>query len=1106
MRLQRGLPMIIRALALVLGCLLFPAAAPDAAAQFDAATVLGEVRDASGGVVPGATVTLRNVQTGITATAVTDGEGAYQFLNVRIGAYTVRAELQGFSVAIADQFTVTVNARQRVDLTMKVGDIGETVVVTGAAKLLESESSDRGQVISQEQIVNLPLNGRNYADLALLSPGVRKSSISDSRDASFNVNGLRSSLNNFILDGVDNNSYGTSNQGFSNQVVQVSPDAVEEFKVQTNNFSAEFGRAGGAVINATFRSGTNQFRGTVWEFNRNTALNATGFFKPSSGVKPTLNRNQFGGVFGGPIVRDRTFFFANYEGFRQVQRTVTFASVPTMAQRQGVMGKPVANPITGAVYADGVIPQSAITPFAQKVLAGLPAPTRAGISNNFDSLPRRQDYNDKFDVKVDHKISNAMTGFVRFSHRKMDNFEPPPIPGETSSPSNAYVEVLNQQTAAGITRTLGNNSLLEVRLGVSNTDAGKTALGTGSPGMLDAYGISGLPDDAVFAGGLTQQSVNGWTAWGRQSSNPQFQDPFVIDARVNYSWIAGTHTFKTGYEYQRINTDVDDVHPKYGSDTYDGQFSRLTAQQAAALGIAQPAADAPTFNLADFLVGARRTYELVNPFVFRLRQRMHFGYVQDDWRASQKLTVNLGLRYELGTPQWEEDNYLTNFDPATNTLLQATDGSVYDRALVNLDKNNFAPRVGVAYSLTPKTVIRSAYGISYVLFNRLGGENLLSFNGPHVVPIAITQQPSQGLCSASQAPTTCFRTTQMGYPQGLNVPANFNPINGRVNYIPPDTNTGNVQNWHVTVQREILPNLLVDVAYIGNRSRNLVILGDFNQARPNAVGENTALQARRPIQGYQFIQAAFDGGKADYQALQVKVERRYSRGLYLLNSFTWSRARDNASGHLETANGDNSRVNYRDIESDFGLSGYNQPLNNTTTVVWELPFGKDRRWANDMNAVLEGLAGGWRLTAINTMTSGLPVNLSYSPAAQFQVSGVPTYRPNLIGDVYGDTSSITSYFNNANVVVPTDPSQPFGNAPRNVARGPAVYLLDLGLHKQIGLGVGQSKLEFRVEAFNVLNKTNFGSPNANRSNANFGTITTLSTTPRQIQLGIKVYF
>lgn len=422
-------------------------------AQFDAATVLGRITDQSGATVPGATVTLTNLATAIHTVAISDASGAYQFLNVRVGRYRLEAELQGFAKAIAPEVTVTVNARQRVDLSLQVGGIGETVEVTGAIRRLESDSSDRGQVVMRAQIVNLPLNGRAYADLALLSPGVRSSSISSSRDASFNVNGMRSALNNFILDGVDNNSYGTSNQGFSNQVVQVTPDAVEEFKVQTNNFSAEFGRAGGAVINATFRSGTNQFHGTAWEFNRNTALNATGFFRPTTG-KPTLNRNQFGGVFGGPLMRNRAFFFANYEGFRQVQRAVTFSSLPTMAQRQGAMGKAIMNPLTGEVYADGVIPQSAITDFARKVLAGLPPPTRAGISNNFDTLPRRQDYNDKFDIKLDQQLRTGTSAFVRISHRKVDNFEPPPVPGEIGSPANAFVEVLNQQVAIGLTHTL----------------------------------------------------------------------------------------------------------------------------------------------------------------------------------------------------------------------------------------------------------------------------------------------------------------------------------------------------------------------------------------------------------------------------------------------------------------------------------------------------------------------------------------------------------------------------------------------------------------------------------------------------------------------------
>src|SRR6266540_1522011 len=443
-------------LGLLMAALLLPV---PAFAQFDTATVLGTVKDSSGAVVPGATVTLKNTATGISASAVSDSDGNYQFLNVRVGTYNLRAELQGFSAAEAKDVAVTVNARQRVDLTLAVGSLGETVEVQAASPLLETESSDRGQVIHKEQIVNLPLNGRNYADLALLSPGVRRSAISDSRDASFNVNGLRSAVNSFILDGVDNNSYGTSNQGFSNQVVQVSPDAVEEFKVQTNNFSAEFGRTGGAVINASMRSGTNAFHGTGWEFNRNTTLNAVGFFKPSSGVKPQFDRNQYGFVFGGPVMRNRTFFFGDYEGFRQTTKAVTFATIPTLAQRAGSLGKPIVNPFTGEVYADGVIPASAITPFARKVLAGLPNPTLPGVTNNFDSLPEATNKNDKFDVKIDHQFSSAMTAFGRVSHRKVNNFEPPPIPGETGSPSNNVLHVLNDQVAGGITYSPTTSSL-----------------------------------------------------------------------------------------------------------------------------------------------------------------------------------------------------------------------------------------------------------------------------------------------------------------------------------------------------------------------------------------------------------------------------------------------------------------------------------------------------------------------------------------------------------------------------------------------------------------------------------------------------------------------
>jgi hypothetical protein len=772
-----------------------------------------------------------------------------------------------------------------------------------------------------------------------------------------------------------------------------------------------------------------------------------------------------------------------------------FASIPTAAMRAGNLGKPIFNPLTGETYANGVIPDSAITPFAKKVLAGLPQPTRSGIANNFDSLPERTDFNDKFDVKVDNTFSSRMTAFARVSHRNLENFEPGPIPGDIGSPSNAFVHVKNTQVAGGFTYMPAVSSLLEFRLGWSRTKAGKEPPGVGSPNMLEAYGIPGLPTDTRFAGGLTEQGVTGWTTWGRQNSNPQFQDPTVFNPRINFSWVRGRQSFKTGYEYQAINTQIDDFNPKYGRDSYGSQFSRPSTQ----------AADPAVYNLADFMLGLRSSYSIITPFLANLRQRMHFGYIQDDIKVDQRLTVNVGLRYEYATPQYEKDNFLTNFDPSTNSLIQAKDGSIYDRALVNPDRNNFAPRIGAAWAADDKTVFRTGYGISYIHFNRLGGENLLSFNGPHIVGLNINQTINQPLCVGNQAPTTCFRTTQQGYPEGYTTPASYNPLNVRVNYIPKDTPTGNVQSWHASVQREILPNLLVDVGYVGNKSRDIMILADHNQARVNGPTENLSVQARRPIPNFSEIQVAFAGGKGDYHALQVKVERRYSRGLYLLNSFTWSRARDNASGHLETQNGDNSRVNFANIEGDYGISGYDQPFNNTTSFVWELPFGEGRRFGSSMGAIAEGFLGGWRLVGINTMTSGVPVNLSYTPTTQFSVGGAFTYRPNISGDVETEDGGTTNYLNRDNVTIPTDRSQPFGNAPRNAARGPSFRQFDLGLHKAFGLGRANTRLEARIEAFNLFNRTNFNSPNGNRSSNAFGSITSAQPA-RQIQLGVKLYF
>src|SRR5262249_50597625 len=622
-------------------------------AQFDTATVLGTVKDSNGAVIPGATVTLKNIDTGISVSAQTDAEGDFQFTNVRIGNYRVSSEKQGFSTAVAERVNVTVNARQRVDLAMQPGAVSESVVVTAGVALLETDSSVRGQVVQREQIVNLPLNGRSYANLALLTPGVRESSqngiTTAGREAAFNVNGLRNTVNNFLLDGVDNNAYGTSNQSFSSQVVQVSPDAIQEFKVKTNAYSAEFGRSGGAVINASYRSGTNQFHGSAWEFNRNTALNAVGFFKPVGGVKPPLIRNQFGFTFGGPIIKDHTFFFIDYEGFRQISKALVFSALPTLAQRNGVLAitdpsRPgmfldVVNPLTGKRYLGGAtpaqIPLSDMSSFARKVLADLPA-TNATGANNYQNLVPNRAYNDKFNIRLDHKFSDNLNAFARISHRKVNNFEGPNIPGPSGSNQNGLVNVLNQQLVGGATYIFHNASALEFRLGVSRIGAGKNPPLTGGPSMLQLYGITGLPDDPTITGGLTTQTITGFSQLGRQATNPQFQNPFDVNPRVNYTFSLGRHSLKTGYEYLAVNTDVQDTNPLMGLDTYSGQFTRPAG-----------AASNNLYNLVDFMFGLRSQYEFANLLVVNLRQRLHFAYLQDDFKVNSKLTLNLGVRYEF---------------------------------------------------------------------------------------------------------------------------------------------------------------------------------------------------------------------------------------------------------------------------------------------------------------------------------------------------------------------------------------------------------------------------------------------------------------------------
>lgn len=1069
-------------------------------AQFETAAVLGTVLDSQGAAVQNAHIELQNLGTGTSQDVVSSTDGTYQFLEVRVGRYRVIAEALGFKKSQTPEFQVNVGARQRVDVTLELGDVEQTVNVTAAATMLEPESSDRGQVINNEQVVDLPLNGRSSASLALLAPGVRLTYGLSKREASFNISGMRSSYNDFILDGIDNNAYGTSNQGLSNQVIQVAPDAVQEFSVITDNYSAEYGRVGGGVINASVRSGTNQLHGTVWEFLRNTDLNAVGYFKPTGGQKPVYIQNQFGAAAGGPIRKDKMFFFLDYEGWRRLQRALTIASVPTLSQRTGTFGIPIMNPYTGTIYSNGVIPQADMTAFGLTVFSQMPPPNLSGNTNNYSHLPPSTDNENKGDIRYDLYLTKNLTLFDRYSYNLYYQLAAPAIDGPSGQGAGIISRVMNWQNATGLTWVTGPKSLLEVRFGASLTEGMKTpATLDGVANMLQLYGIPGLPTAKSIIGGLNTQNITGYQSYGRDYTSPQWQNPFVINPKINFSKILGRHTLKLGYEYQSISTNINDFNPAYGQDIYGGQFSNPTPTKSNAV-----------YNLVDFLYGARSTYQLTNQADANLEQRMDFTYLQDDFKVSRTLTVNLGVRYEFATPQYEQNNRQANYDPSTNSLVYAANGSMAGRALVDPRYTGFAPRLGLAYSLTPKTVVRSGYGISYMQFERQGGDSYLAYNGPYVVNAQITQSPSQGLCTANSAPTSCFRPTMMGIPDGFVSPTNFSTVNTKTVYIQKDIRTPYVQNWHLTIQRELAKNVMLDLGYVGNHSVGLWVTGDLNQALPNKTGQNLPLKARRPNAQFDYIDSNFGVGFSNYHALQAKVEARSARGFTLLNSFTWSKAIDDAAGALELTNGDQQSINMFNPASSKGLSGSDQPFNNTTSVVWDMPFGNGRRIGANWNYALNGLLGDWSLSGINSATSGQTINLTYDPSSAFVATdgskNSAIYRPNVSGNpmMPKGQRTVTQYFNPNTVSVPTDVTQPYGNAGRNIGRSNTYQDLDLGTHKGFPLWSEGKFLEFRGEIFNALNRTNLSPASGDRS-SKFGTITS-ALPDRQIQFALKVLF
>ena len=1110
-------------------------------AQFEDGSIVGSIHDASGAVIPGATVSATNTATGIVSSTTANASGDYEFPSLRVGTYTVRAEASGFSAGVAESIGVSVASRSRIDLTLKIGSSESTVEVSGVTLQLETDTSERGQTITNYESEALPLVSRNYSDLLALVTGSRQaptaattSSISSLvRAGSYNVNGQRSMFNNFLLDGMDNNAYGESNQGFDNQIIAIAPDSVADFQVVTNNESAEYGRSSGATINVASLGGTNAYHATAYDFFRNTNLNAAGFFKPNvvsnTGTvtpfqKPAFNRNQFGMNFGGAILKDKLFFFLDYEGFRQKLTPLNVLTLPTQNELNGDLVVPVRNPLTGAIYQAGTsIPTSAMDPLSAQIVGyfqriSLPSAGLAttGLnSNDYSVQAPFTDNADKGDLRLDYQQNAASSWFLRISDRKETGVNHVTIPLPLDGQTNGTIRIFDQQVALGYTHLFGSSKILDARVGLSRTKAGKYNLSIGD----NAFTIPGLPSNPIVAGGLPSVGISGFSGFGRQSTNPQWQNPALLDPKVNFTWVKGKHSLKFGYEYEHVWMAVNDNNPLYGSWTYSSGYSLCDAAISPSCATNSSGAAAPTAPVsdtywADFLFGTTTSYQLANYFVVHLRQTLDSAYAQDDWKVSPKLTLNLGVRWEYGSPYSEWKDNISNFDPISQTVFTTTPGAVagngitpvshggtYGKTLVNPDYADWAPRVGFAYAATPNTAVRGGFGMSYVHYTRAGSGDILGINAPQAQFAAVTQikpnltnqctspLPAQIIATGTTTPS-CYAAASQGFPGGL--VTTFNPATDNITWIPKDTRDSYVESYFLSVQRQLAKNSLIDIAYVGNHGLKLQGFLNGNQKNPSN-------GFARPFTNWPSdITEALNEFYSNYNALQVRYEQRMVAGLTLLNSFSWEHSLDNASASLKGNTPSPQDAN--NIKADYAQSDYNLPLANVTSLVYELPFGHGRKFLSGINGLEDSVLGGWQVSVINTAQAGTPFNLTYSPNGAQQVSpqisatyrGANEYRPNFVPGQRvtqgrSNRAANTGYVNYVNysafVLPPIKDAagnalSPFGSASRNPGRTPAFYETDLDVNKKFSTPIDNLKIEFRAEMYNLFNHSNLYLPNS----------------------------
>jgi len=1087
-----------------------------ALAQQETATITGVVQDPSGAVIPGANVRLTNLGTNIASTTMTGETGFYTVTNLKPGAYSVTVEKQGFKKFVQSGVTLQVNQAARLDITLQLGAQAEIVEVTAEAPLVETESANRGAVIDQRKILDLPLNGRDYNQLALLSPGVLQATPRFGFPAlqfkgAFNANGNRVFMNAFLLDGLDNVSYSNSYRGENVQVVQPSIDALQEFKIQTSNYSAEFGRSAGAVINATIKSGTNAYHGTVYEFLRNDKVDARNFF---AAAKPERRRNQFGASIGGPILHNKTFFFGDYEGLRDRDGQVYIRSVPTAAMKRGdFSGFPqIFDPAAPGrpPFVNNQIPSGRFDAVGVRMLSAHVDPNLPGLANNFRRTVVNANRTDQFDVRLDHQWSDRLNVFGRYSFVDATIFRPAPFPGLAEGSfidTFGTTENRSQFVASGVTWNATPRTVVDIRGSFvrGSYHVRPPNFGTGCPGEL--LGFATPPIDKEFCGGFPKINVQGFDPFGRHTSTPQIQEPESWNVRGSLSLVKGNHLLKIGNEFLYVRTDILDIGQLIGNFNFQNFF---TGQA-----------------VGDILLGMPRTFSMNTGIIFDHSQRMHFSYIQDDWKVSPKLTVNWGLRYEYATPPREAKDRFSNFDPKTGGFVFAgQDGR--SRSLVEDDRNNFGPRLGFAWTPLSKTVLRGGYGVFYNHTNRQGREGLLGFNPPFLL------EPTLREVSNTQPPFFL----RNGYPLNvLDATGSTTNVNISRRAQQVDQRTPYIQQWSFGIQREVFRDVLVDLAYVGNKGTKLPGFRNLNYAPPGALpsppAPSLSVQSRRLIPTLGDVQFMESRVNTNYHALQLRVEKRFSKGFTTQGSYTWGKALGNSVDHLSTSGAGagfdigagRSPQDPRNLGLEYGPQEFDVTHRFVWTYIWHLPFGKGQRYMTDASRWKQAFLGGWQVNGINAFQTGLPLTVTsgVSIPTNADMGGERSRRPDVLGPLAssGFEQTVDRWFDTSKVAIPcvnrpannptgcdTANTQPIGNAGVGIVRGPGLVNIDFAVFKNFD--VSESKrLQFRAEMFNLFNRANFGLPGLGYSGTptggGFGSIRTANPA-RIIQFGLKFYY